>query len=74
MKDEVKKVKSFESILGLDWDEDYEDCGFTTASLEELVHFKNHPFKLYEGERKQAMVDSIKQLGLLVPIVVRKKE
>jgi ParB family chromosome partitioning protein len=45
-----------------------------TLNIEQLVGFKNHPFKLYEGERLDEMVESIKQFGVIVPIVVRKKK
>ena len=45
----------------------------TKLKIETLVAFENHPFKLYEGDRLKDMVDSIKNLGVIVPIVVRKK-
>lgn len=32
--------------------------------------FRNHPFRLYEGERLQEMVDSIKEHGVLVPAII----
>jgi ParB family chromosome partitioning protein len=38
-----------------------------------LVPFAGHPFRLYEGERLDDMVASIKTNGVLVPIIVRKK-
>ena len=40
-------------------------------TLENLVPFKNHPFKLYEGQRFTDMVESIRANGVLVPIIVR---
>ena len=39
--------------------------------IDELVPFANHPFKLYEGERLDDMVRSIKEHGVIVPIIVR---
>ncbi len=39
-----------------------------------LVSFKNHPFALHTGKRKQDLVDSIKEHGILFPILVREKE
>jgi len=39
--------------------------------IEKFVPFKNHPFKLYEGERFTDMVESIKANGIIVPIIVR---
>lgn len=38
---------------------------------EKLKHYRNHPFKLYEGERLNDMVESIKANGVLVPLLVR---
>lgn len=36
-----------------------------------LIPYHEHPFKLYEGERLSDMVRSIKELGVLLPIIVR---
>jgi len=38
---------------------------------EKLVPFKNHPFKLYEGERFADMIQSVKSNGIIMPIIVR---
>ena len=43
-----------------------------SVAIEKLIPFKGHPFKLYEGERLDDMVASIKANGVLVPIIVRK--
>ena len=40
-------------------------------SLPDLVSYRNHPYKLYEGERKQDLVESIKRHGVIQPIIVR---
>lgn len=36
--------------------------------------FAQHPFRLYEGERKADMVDSIRDKGILQPLILRAKE
>ena len=41
------------------------------VKLNQLQYFENHPFKLYEGERLDDMVNSIKQSGVMQPICVR---
>ena len=41
------------------------------VDIENLVPYFNHPFKLYEGERLDDMVRSIKELGVLLPAIVR---
>jgi ParB family chromosome partitioning protein len=42
-----------------------------TLFIDELIPFADHPFKLYEGERFDDMVRSIKELGVIVPVIVR---
>lgn len=39
--------------------------------IDKLKPFKNHPFKLYEGQRFEDMCDSVKENGVLFPIIVR---
>ncbi len=76
-KEETKKVQPFMAIFGEDYDAEAsnnETLNQDMLKIEQLVGFKNHPFKLYEGERLNEMVESIKQFGVIVPIVVRKKK
>lgn len=42
--------------------------------ISDLVPFKNHPFKLYEGNRLDDMVASIKEHGIITPLIVRPLE
>jgi len=42
-----------------------------TLSLDKLVPFADHPFKLYDGERLDDMVRSVKEYGVIVPVIVR---
>jgi len=44
---------------------------FQEISLDQLVPFANHPFKLYEGQRFTDMVESVRENGVLTPIIVR---
>nr|WP_308624639.1 ParB N-terminal domain-containing protein [uncultured Eisenbergiella sp.] len=44
----------------------------STLAIASLSPFRKHPFRLYEGERLDDMVESIKQHGVLVPILVRR--
>lgn len=39
--------------------------------IDSLIPYANHPFKLYEGDRFSDMVRSIKEVGILLPIIVR---
>ena len=43
-------------------------------SVDEIRAFRNHPFHLYEGDRLHDMVESIKQHGILVPVIVQEDE
>ncbi len=40
-------------------------------NIDLLVPYHNHKFKLYSGERLEDMVNSIKENGVLTPIIVR---
>lgn len=43
----------------------------TNIKLEDLIPFKGHPFKLYEGKQFEDLVESIKQMGVMQPVHVR---
>ena len=45
-----------------------------SIAIDKLTSYKEHPFKLYEGERLDDMVESIKANGVLMPIITRKLE
>ena len=45
-----------------------------TLPLDKLVKFKNHPFKVVEDDKMVETVTSIKENGVLVPIIVRPTE
>ncbi|MGN0734223.1 MAG: ParB/RepB/Spo0J family partition protein [Anaerovoracaceae bacterium] len=46
--------------------------GVEQIKIEDIQAFHDHPFHLYEGERLQDMVQSIKEHGVLNPVIVRK--
>ena len=46
--------------------------GQTMIPTEKIVPFHNHPFRLYEGERLDDMVESIREHGVLNPVIVHK--
>lgn len=55
-------------------EDDNQKQGTTEVELSQLVPFKNHPFKLYDGERLNDMVESIKEHGVITPLIVRPLE
>jgi len=70
-----KKLQSFEEIFGkIEDPKDKEQTGVTEIEIKKLVPFHNHPFKLYEGQRLDDMIISIKEMGVMVPIIVRKTD
>lgn len=43
-------------------------------NIEDIVPFKNHPFKVFDDESLNDLAQSIKENGLLNPIIVRPKD
>lgn len=44
----------------------------TMIPVDKIVPFHNHPFRLYEDERLDDMVESIREHGILSPVIVQK--
>jgi ParB family chromosome partitioning protein len=42
------------------------------VSFSRICHFQKHPFRLYTGERFSDMVESIRQNGILMPLIIRR--
>lgn len=47
--------------------------GLRSLPVDKIKPFHDHPFHLYEGERLDDMVESIREHGVLNPVIVRKK-
>lgn len=67
-----RKLMSLDDMFG-DGESDI-NSRVIEVEIDKLIPFSNHPFKLYEGERFDNMVKSIRELGVIVPIIVRGKE
>lgn len=71
-------IINLNDLLGIDEDEnnknETDNKGITELNISDLVPFKNHPFRLYEGQRLDDMVESIKEHGIITPLIVRKLE
>lgn len=48
--------------------------GTSMISVERIVPFHNHPFRMYEGERLADMVESIREHGVLSPVIVQRTD
>ena len=46
--------------------------GIELIAIDSIKVFHNHPFHLYEGERLDDMVESIREHGVLNPVIVLK--
>ena len=51
--------------------EEPKTTGTNSLSVDNLHAFKGHPFKMYTEERMAEMVDSVKEHGVIAPILVR---
>jgi ParB family chromosome partitioning protein len=73
MKSSAEKIamKSYADIFRPTSPEGQQANGGVTLPLDQLHPFKHHPFRLYNDEKMQEMVESIKQNGMLMPILVR---
>ena len=77
MKANAPKRKVFQDALDLLSEDPVKDTpvpvnGIVSIPIEEIHPFHDHPFRLYEGERLEDMVQSIKDHGVLNPVIVRK--
>jgi ParB family chromosome partitioning protein len=48
-----------------------QDSEYAIVQFSLMDDFPGHPFRLYEGEREADMVDSIRQKGILQPLILR---
>ena len=77
MKANSPKRKVFQDALDLLAEDPVKDTpvavnGIVSIPVEEIHPFHDHPFRLYEGDRLEDMVQSIREYGVLNPVIVRK--
>ena len=77
MKANTPKRKVFQDALDLLAEDPVKDTpvavnGIVSIPVEEIHPFYDHPFRLYEGDRLEDMVQSIREYGVLNPVIVRK--
>ena len=77
MKANAPKRKVFQDALDLLSEDPVQDTpvsvnGIVSIPVEEIHPFHDHPFRPYEGERLEDMVQSIREHGVLNPVIVRK--
>ena len=77
MKANAPKRKVFQDALDLLTEDPVEERaepvnGIVLLPIDEIQPFHDHPFRLYEGEWLDDLVQSIKDYGVLNPVIVRK--
>ena len=77
MKANAPKRKVFQDALDLLAEDSVKNTpvavnGIVSIPVEEIHPFHDHPFRLYEGERLEDMVQSIREHGVLNLLIVRK--
>lgn len=77
MKANSPKRKVFQDALDLLAEDPVKDMpvavnGIVSMTVEEIHPFHDHPFRLYEGDCLEDMVQSIREHGVLNPVIVRK--
>lgn len=60
------KLQSVDELLGVP-----EIAGTQEIELERIHSFPNHPFKVIDDEKMDKLVDSIRENGILNPVIVR---
>jgi len=73
MSDSVKKIRiaSYDDLFNPAESNPVEIGSPTNIDVDKLVPFPHHPFKLYQDDKMQEMVQSIRTNGVLTPILVR---
>lgn len=66
------KVKTFDELFETTSESGQAKGDVIQIDIDSLEPFPDHPFKLYTGEKLDKMVDSIKKLGIITPIAVKK--
>ena len=68
VKTENMKLESYDEIFG----NKTVDPDIQMLPIDYIIPFHDHPFHLYDGDRLNDMVQSIKAYGILNPVIVRK--
>lgn len=75
MKSSAKNIQmtSFDDLFGPGAISEKSGESIQDVELDKLVPFKDHPFKVFDDEAMQDMVESIRKYGVLVPGIARPK-
>lgn len=65
------QLKTLDSLFGIDEEQTGQ---IMEVPISELFSFQNHPFKVLDDEKMAQTVESIRENGILVPIMVRSRQ
>jgi ParB family chromosome partitioning protein len=69
-----RKIFDAVDLLTEDSSAQVPEGGVRTLPLDSIRAFHDHPFRLYEGERLKDMVESIREHGVLSPVIVQETQ
>ena len=77
MKEQEQKMKlpKLDDLFTIQEQRDYEKAEkVEEIKISRIKDFPNHPFKVINDEKMQEMVKSVKEYGVILPVIVRPKE
>ena len=77
MKEQEQKMKlpKLDDLFTIQEQRDYEKAEkVEEINISNIKDFPNHPFKVINDEKMQEMVKSVKEYGVILPVIVRPKE
>lgn len=77
MKEQEQKMKlpKLDDLFTIQEQRDYEKAEkIEEINISSIKDFPNHPFKVINDEKMQEMVKSVKEYGVILPVIVRPKE
>lgn len=77
MKEQEQKMKlpKLDDLFTIQEQRDYEKTEkVEEINISSIKDFPNHPFKVINDEKMQEMVKSVKEYGVILPVIVRPKE
>jgi ParB family chromosome partitioning protein len=69
-----RKIFDAVDLLTEDSSAQFPEGGVRTLPLDSIRAFHDHPFRMYEGERLKDMVESIREHGVLSPVIVQETQ
>ena len=73
--DQKMKLPNLDDLFSSQEQRDYEKAEkVEEIELSKISNFPDHPFKVVDDEKMEEMVKSVKEYGVIIPVIVRPKE